>query len=195
MTAPRRQELTWQELQPILLPASPNVEPLKKPKRKLQRADTHMRDAQPKAAADPAGDGVLPISAPTASAAPSRKAAKPVQARGRLVKTASRSQQLLADEDVEAEEAVLAEEPIRADTPAGPRADAGSGPGSKPSTSNTPYSANKKPRALVALGSMHTSEQQACSSQLANIGVAFVAHKQCSRYGTNVWLKTAWGLQ
>lgn len=181
MNASCRQELTWQELQPILLPASPNLEPLKKPKRKLQRADTHMLDVRPKATAGSADADAVPDNAPKQSAARSRQAAKPSKAKGRAAKTASRSQQLLADEGSEVEEAVLAEEPVRADTPAGPRADAGTGPASKPGISITPYSASKKPKALVALGSMHTSEQQACSSQLAKIGVAFVTHKQCSR--------------
>ena len=54
--------------------------------------------------------------------------------------------------------------------PAGARANAG----------NSPWSASKKKaKAVLALGSMHTGEQQVYFSKLTKIGVTCVSHKQC----------------
>ncbi|KAL3139869.1 hypothetical protein ABBQ38_004164 [Trebouxia sp. C0009 RCD-2024] len=173
-----RQELTWKELQPILLPVSlkPHVEPGSKApaKRKLHPPDTHLRGLQPKPAAQQAAatDAVLHVG-PVQSADTARKSAKPTHAGRKSAKTGR------AEED---EQAVLAEEPIRADTPAGPGADAGNCPGPKAAASVTPCSGSKKARVMIALGSMHSREQQAYSIKLAKIGVACVSHTQCPRW-------------
>ncbi|KAL3154240.1 hypothetical protein ABBQ32_013740 [Trebouxia sp. C0010 RCD-2024] len=173
-----RQELTWKELQPILLPVSPksHAEPGSKAtaKRKLRPADTHLRGLQPKPAAqETAATDALPHVAPVPSADTGRKSANPTHAGWKFVK-ACRAE--------EAEQAVLAEEPIRADTPAGPRAEAGNCPGPKAAASATPCSGSKKARVMIALGSMHSCEQQAYSSKLAKIGVACVSHTQCPKW-------------
>ena len=174
-----REEVTWEQLQPILLPASSTTpaKPASKPKRKLQPAETHMCRLQPKPAAQEApGTDALPRAAPAQSEDASRRPAKPALAKKRSAKAGNRNQQVPADEE---EQAVLAEEPIRADTPSGPQADAGNCP--KAPAEYTPCSASKKPRVVIALGSMHTQEQQAYSSKLAKIGVACVSHTQCPR--------------
>lgn len=166
-------------MQPILLPASfkTQAKPASKPKRKLQPAETHIRRLQPKPAAQQApGTDALPSAAPAQSVDASRKPVKPAPAGGRCAKAGSRNQQVPAEEE---EQAVLAEEPTRADTPAGPHADAGNCP--KAPAGCTPCSASKKPRVVIALGSMHTHEQQTYSSKLAKIGVACVSHTQCPR--------------
>lgn len=172
-----RQDLTWEELQPILLPAASEAEPASKPKRKLHPAETHMRRLQPKTAAQQApGTDAVPSTAPVLSEDASRKLAKPAQAGRRPAKAGSRKQAVPSEDE---EQAVLAKAPIRADTPAGPRANVGNCP--KPAAGCTPCSAGKKPRVVIALGSMHTEEQQAYSSKLARIGVACVSHTQCPR--------------
>ena len=179
MIACRRAELTWEELQPILLPASSTTqaEPASKPKRKLQPAQMHVSCLQPKRSAPEApGTAALPSAAPAQASHASRKPAKPAPAGRSFAKAGSRNQKVPAEEE---EQAVLAEEPTRADTPAGPRADAGNCP--KAVADCTPCSASKKPRVVIALGSMHTHEQQAYSSKLARIGVACVSHPQCPR--------------
>lgn len=174
-----RQEVTWKELQPILLPVSPTpqAEAATKPKRKLQPAETHMRGTKAKpAATKPADTDALPS---VASAPASRKSAKPAQAGRMSAKAANRSQQLSdGDED---EQAVLAEEPTRGDTHAGLRADAGNCPAAKDAAACAPCSASKQPRVMIALGSMHTRQQQAYSKKLIKIGVACVSHTQCPR--------------
>lgn len=173
-----RQDLTWEELQPILLPAASEAEPASKPKRKLHPAETHMGRLQPKSAAQqaPATDAV-PSTEQVLSKDASRKPAKPAQAGRRPAKAGSRSEAVPLEQE---EQAVLAEAPTRADTPAGPRANTGNCP--KAAAGCTPCSsAGKKPRVVIALGSMHTQEQQAYSSKLARIGVACVSHAQCPR--------------
>lgn len=175
-----RQELTWKELQPILLPVShkAHAEPASKApaKRKLGPADTHLRGSQPRPAAQQAAaTDAQPRVASVQPAGTSRKPAKPAHPGRKPAKAASRAAE---DED---EQAVLAEEPTRADTPAGPQADAGTGPAGKAAASVTPCSGSKKSRVMIALGSMHTREQQAYSSKLAKIGVACVSHTQCPR--------------
>lgn len=153
------------------------AKPASKPKRKLQPAETHVRRLQPKPAAQRAPDtGALPSAAPAQSEDARRKPVQPALAGRRSAKAGSRNQQVPAEEE---EQAVLAEEPTRADMPAGPRADAGNCP--KAPAGCTPCSASKKPRVVIALGSMHTHEQQAYSIKLANIGVACVSHTQCPR--------------
>lgn len=174
-----REELTWEQLQPLLLPASSTTQakPASKPKRKLQPAATHVPRLQLKAAAQQApGTDAVPSAAPVQSEDASRKPAKPAPAGGRSATAGSRNQQVPAEEE---EQAVLAGEPIRAATPAGPQADAGNCP--EAPAGCTPCSASKKPRVVIALGSMHTHEQQAYSSKLARIGVACVSHTQCPR--------------
>ena len=172
-----RQDLTCEELQPILLPAASEAEPASKPKRKLHPAEPHMRRLQPKTAHQAPGTDALPSTEPVQSEDASRKPAKPAQAGRRPAKAGSRNQAVPAEEE---EQAVLAEEPIRGDTPAGPRGNTGNCP--KAAAGCTPCSsAGKKPRVVIALGSMHTQEQQAYSSKLARIGVACVSHTQCPR--------------
>ena len=140
-----------------------------------------MRRLQPKPARQQAlGTDAVPNAAPVQSEDASRKPAKPAKparAGGRSAKAgSSKNQQVSAEEE---EQAVLAEEPTRADTPAGSRANAGNCP--KAPAGCTPCSASKKPRVVIALGSMHTHEQQAYSSKLARIGVACVSHTECPR--------------
>lgn len=172
-----RQDLTWEELQPILLPAASEAEPASKPKRKLHPAETHMRRLQPKTAARQApGTDAVPSAAPVPSQDASRKPAKPAQAGRRPAKPGSKNQPVPSEEE---QQAVLAQEPTRADIPAGPWANSGNCP--KAAAGCAPCNAGKKPRVMIALGSMHTQEQQAYSSKLARIGVACVSHTQCPR--------------
>ena len=133
-----RQDLTWKELEPILLPdlsghdaEAPSAQPAK-PKRKLQKVNTHTRDLQPKPTAS---DALGASAAATAALPPARQAAArvgkgakalcaaPAAARGKAAKAASvaagkgkRAHRHSSQHD---EEAVLADEPIRTNTPAG----------------------------------------------------------------------------
>ncbi|KAL0031707.1 hypothetical protein WJX79_002272 [Trebouxia sp. C0005] len=132
-----RQDLTWKELQPIMLPdvlvrdpEAPSAHPAK-PKRKLQKVNTHTRKGK-------------------------------------------RARRHSSQDD---EEAVLADEPIRSNTPAGARANAG----------NSPWSTSKKKgKAVLALGSMHTRDQQVYFSKLTKIGVPCVTHKQCPGWKSSI---------
>lgn len=133
-----RQDLTWKELQPILLPdvsvhdaEAPPAHPAK-PKRKLQKVNTHTRDLQAKpTAADALGasaaaTAVLPSARPAAARmgkGAKASCAAPAAAKGKAAKAASaaagkgkRAHRLSSPND---EEAVLADEPIRSNTPAG----------------------------------------------------------------------------
>ena len=130
-----RQDLTWKELQPILLPEvsvhdaeAPSAQPAK-PKRKLQKVNTHTRDLQPKPTALGASEAAT-AALPSArqAAAQSGKGAKAscaalAAAKGKAAKAASaaagkgkRAHRHSSQHD---EEAVLADEPIRSNTPAG----------------------------------------------------------------------------
>ncbi|KAA6423756.1 MAG: hypothetical protein FRX49_06327 [Trebouxia sp. A1-2] len=191
-----RQDLTWKELQPIMLPdvlvrdpEAPSAHPAK-PKRKLQKVNTHTRDlqARPTASdaltASPAATAVLPSA--HQAAARVRKSAKAssvasAAAKGKAAKAASaaagkgkRARRHSSQDD---EEAVLADEPIRSNTPAGARANAG----------NSPWSTSKKKgKAVLALGSMHTRDQQVYFSKLTKIGVPCVTHKQCPGWKSSI---------
>ena len=120
-----RQDLTWKELQPILLPdvlvhdaEAPSAHPAK-PKRKLQKVNTHTRDLQAK----PTASDALGASAAATAALPSAS-----QAAARVGKTAKAAAASAAagkgkkahrHSSYDDEEAVLADEPIRSNTPAG----------------------------------------------------------------------------
>ena len=183
-----RQDLTWAKLNPILLPqssvpverAATNVA---KPKRKLQQSNTHTRDLLAKRSASDAHDSDAGQARPSAKASsqaatagrgrPAKAAAavaRPTVGKSKPAKAVQRE----VTSDLDEEDAVLADEPSRADTSAGARAGAGS----------SPWSAGQRgEKLLLALGGMHTREQQACTSKLAKIGVACVSHKQCPGYG------------
>ena len=142
---------------------------LAKPKRKLQRVDPHTRQLPAKLAAGPAQATSAAQSEPWAQGKAARaSSANPVGLKSRSGKAALPVERHTSDD----EEAVLAGEPVRADTPAGVRAGAGSSPWS---------GGQRGEKTLVALGGMHTHEQQAYSSKLAKIGVQCVTHKQCPR--------------
>ena len=183
--------MTWEELQPILVsePAQPAAQPVHptaaKNKRKLQQPVTHTRQLttqQPAVAAikadKPAGlDTTQPRSAGPKAGLPGDAAeavGAPAKAPARKSKALPRSrrQSMSGGDSPSGEEAVLANESTRADTPAGARAAAG----------NSPWgTGQREERALVALGGMHSNEQQACMNKLAKIGVSCISHKQCPR--------------
>jgi len=133
-----RQDLTWKELQPLLLPdvsvhdvEAPSAHPAK-PKRKLQKVNTHTRDlqAKPTASDAPRASAAATAALPAARQAAARvgkgakaSSAAPAAAKGKAAKAASaaagkgkRAHRHSSQHD---EEAVLADEPIRTNTPAG----------------------------------------------------------------------------
>ena len=170
-------------------PAQPAAQPVHPPavrnKRKLQQPATHTRQLtiqQPAVAAinagKPAGlDSAQPRSAEPTIDLPGDAAEvveAPAKAPAKKSKALSRShrQSMSGGDSPTADEAVLANESLRADTPAGARAAAG----------NSPWGAGQREvRVLVALGGMHSHEQQACMTKLAKIGVSCISHKQCPR--------------
>ena len=191
-----RQDLTWKELQPILVqsePAQTAAQPVHptaaKNKRKLQQPATHTQQLTTQQPAVPAinagkpagrdttqprsGDPRANLSGETAEAleAPAQAPAK-VHAKKSKAVPRSHRQSMSGGDSPTDDEAVLANESTRADTPAGGRAAAG----------NSPWGAGQREeRVLVALGGMHSHEQQACMAKLAKIGVSCISHKQCSR--------------
>lgn len=134
-----RQDLTWTELQPILLPdprlqdaEAPSANPAK-PKRKLQKVSTHTRElqAKPAAAAAPGSAAAVPTSRPSAGIASQAgpTVATQAAAKSRAAKTASAKEAVDGREDTataqmqsdcdDHSEAVLADVPVRRNTLAG----------------------------------------------------------------------------
>ena len=134
-----RQDLTWTELQPILLPEpclldaeAPSANPTK-PKRKLQKVNTHTRElqAKPTAAAAPGSAAAIPNSRPSTGNANQAgpTVASQAAAKGRAAKTAATKEAVDRHEGTAAaqmqsgcddhSEAVLAEVPVRGNTLAG----------------------------------------------------------------------------